>query len=78
MATDPEAATPMRRTGSHDRRRTASTTTTASAMSGIPTVPPRSVKRVTHSSLAGVRLATAASRTGWSSAASPSLSTTSS
>ena len=48
------------------------------AMTGIPMVPPRSVNRVTHSWLAGVRVETAASSTGWSSAARPSLSTTSS
>jgi len=78
MSTDPAAAMSMRTTGNQDRRRTARVMTIAAAMSGIPTVPPRSVKWVTHCSLAGVRLFTAASRTGSSSAASPSFSTTAS
>ena len=76
MSTDPAAATPISTTGSHERRFTASTVTTTSAMTGIPTVPPRSVNHVTHCELVGVRVPTAASSTGWSSPATPSRSTT--
>ena len=78
MSTEPAAAMSMSTTGNHERRRTARVSTIAAAMTGIPTVPPRSVKWVTNCSLAGVRIPTAASRTGSSSAASPSFSTTAS
>ncbi len=76
MSTEPAAAMPISSTGSHERRFTASTVTTTTAITGIPMVPPRSVNRVTHSSLLAVRVPTAASSTGWSSPATPSLSTT--
>ncbi len=78
MSTDPAAAMAISTTGSHERRFTARTVTTTTAMTGIPTVPPRSVNRVTHSSAEGVRDETAASSTGWSSTARSSLSTTAS
>ncbi len=69
---------PMSTTGSHERRFRARIVTMTTAMTGIPMVPPRSVNWVTHSWLVGVRVETAASSTGWSRAATPSLSTTSS
>ena len=78
MAREPEAAMSMSTMGVHERQATTMAMTAAAARTGMPSVPPRSVNRVTASLRPGLRQATAWSRTGLSRPATPSLSATAS
>ncbi len=78
IASEPAAARVVRTAGDHDRQAQVASRTSATERIGIPTLPPMSVNVVRAWARAGVRCCTASSRTGWSSAATPSPSTTAS
>lgn len=76
MSSEPAVPVAMSTIGVRRRQRQVSRRVTVTATTGMMTGPPTSVKAVTPSLSAGVRCDTAASRTGWSRAASPSPSLT--